>query len=360
MAIPLAGYFDKIRILFLQKTLKNDTLKKIFCNRSLRLLSSFMVVTIFNLFFSLFFPLWVLLIGPIIYGLPHIYSSIRYLHYSLADKNQKTVGVQAFNFLTSIFAGVSIIRLLSEVQIIDGDFLSSSSNTLELLSFIITFLGLAIIYRKSLTKVVFALIFIIPFLLLAWLSPIWIMGVLVLLHNIIAFLYWIVAAKNSSEKKVAYFATLIFIIISTLIFLGVFDSVYKLYTPASALAWADIDYSKLGKMIVPWSANYITWFHSVVAYAFGQSLHYFVWMKAIPDQHHSHQVPTSFRQCYQKLTLDFTKNQLMVIVLSLLVMILVWTFVKLPIARVIYFSLAAYHGYMEMAALALVTIKAEK
>ena len=74
-------------------------------------------------------------------------------------------------------------------------------------------------------------------------------------------------------------------------------------------------------------------------------------MKAIPDQRHSHEIPTSFRQSYRLLKNDFGKRYIAGMVAFLVGGILVWIFVNSVEARVIYFAIAAFHGYLEMAGL---------
>jgi hypothetical protein len=111
-------------------------------------------------------------------------------------------------------------------------------------------------------------------------------------------------------------------------------------------------------MIAPWSENYQIWFHCVVAYAFGQALHYFVWMKAIADEHGPTEISTSFRMSknlWQKDLGRFAFYVGCVIVISTFAM---WALTALPVARSLYFSIAAYHGYMEISALGLLKVRA--
>ncbi len=62
-------------------------------------------------------------------------------------------------------------------------------------------------------------------------------------------------------------------------------------------------------------------------------------------------MPTSFRQSYRKLVGDFGSAQVMFMFLAVGGMALVWAFLSFPQARTIYFALASYHGYMEIAGL---------
>jgi hypothetical protein len=195
---------------------------------------------------------------------------------------------------------------------------------------------------------------------LAWFVPLWTTGALLLIHNAVAFVYWVLSAKDLRERKVALFSMGIFLFITCAIFFGCFDFIYKFFSPTAQIDWAGLGYVELGQFIAPWSDNYVVWFHGMVAYAFGQSLHSFVWLKAIPDQHHSTEVPASFRKSYRLLIRDFGKPALGFIVLLVLAMWAIVLFVDHPEARAIYFAIAAYHGYLEIAALGLAPLGSQR
>ena len=125
--------------------------------------------------------------------------------------------------------------------------------------------------------------------------------------------------------------------------------------------WAELDYLDLGAWIAPWAQDWVgsEWilYHCVVAYAFGQSMHYFVWLKAIPDQHHTSEAPTSFRQSLRLLQVDFGRKSVLVGAGLILLSLAAWAFVLFPQARALYFALAAYHGYLELAGLGVARLK---
>lgn len=349
----LMGNLDKLRSQILRVTLSNSTLKNMFCVRSNRLAALFVLSVALSLCTSLLAPLWVLVLGPLIYGTPHLFSSLRYVHSTAAGEAnirlpQFKKALYAFSF---IFSAVSILRILSDFGFVNTQHLSSSSNLLELGSFVLSLLCCAVIYKHSYARMFVAFALCIPFVWAAWTLPLWTSGVLILLHNFIAFIYWIGATQTRRERAIAVLAAGVFLLVNAAIFSGVFDGVYKLMTPTAELPWAALEYSELGKMIAPWSSDYVTWFHAVVAYAFGQSLHYFVWLKAIPDQHHTQEVPTTFRQSYKLLVDDFGKKHYIFMLAVILISVGAWAFLKMPEARIVYFSFAAYHGYLEIAGL---------
>lgn len=72
-------FLDLIRIKILQISMKYSIFKKIFEYRPYRLFAFFMFSFSFNIILAFNAPLWALLFGPLILGVPHLISSVRYL-----------------------------------------------------------------------------------------------------------------------------------------------------------------------------------------------------------------------------------------------------------------------------------------
>jgi hypothetical protein len=358
-----AEVLDFFRSRTLRFTLQIEAVRPFFYNRSLRLLLLFSIATFSLLTLSIAFPLWMLLIGPLLYGVPHIFSSIRYFHYALS--NGQTPGANevsrrrffAFGFIFLILLAVFSYRLF-----ITADYFGVStpqlsewkgSNFVELIATGVTFLLGAFIYRKSPSRVFAGLSLLIPFAAVFLRFPIQTIGAMVLIHNFVAFAYWIIAARTRSERKVAWFALASTSILTALIFMGVFDGVYRFIEPQKILNFANLSISDTGRLITPWSQQEKLWLHACVAFAFGQGLHYFVWLKAIPDQYHYHEAPTSFRQSWGLLHSDFGKSVASILIFLTVGSVIFWSFLQFQQARLIYFCLASYHGYLEIAGLGL-------
>jgi hypothetical protein len=146
--------------------------------------------------------------------------------------------------------------------------------------------------------------------------------------------------------------------------MGLFDGVRALWTPQINLPWAGLNALELGQSIVPWSNHEALLFHGAVLYAFGQAMHYFVWLKAIPEQHLALQTPASFARSWQLLQQDFGKTFAGFVVGGCVVTVVgfaivgfaivgLWSLANFNIARDLYFAFAAGHGYFELAALPL-------
>lgn len=346
-------------------TLSNLWRRSIFMNRAYRTFFLFLLAVLVYLPLSLFAPLWVLAIGPVLWGVPHIFSSMRFLHGFIANSGDSSVltspsapnlKFKSFHFFGFTWIGVTALRWLTDHNYIGSQL---PFNWPEVFAVVVTFFGLAVLYRTDAKRLLRGLFLLIPIVTCAWYSPFWTSGVLILLHNWIAFFYWVLATKSKSEKRSAIFAFTLFALIHVLVFAGSFDFLFHWLAPDSFLQWAQMDYATLGQSIAPWSSDYHVWYHCVVLYAFGQSLHYFVWLKAIPDQNHKNQIPASFRISSRILLDDIGKKSAYAMIIIFMASIGVWVITSFPQARSLYFLIAAYHGYMEISALALVGVKSQ-
>ena len=359
----IAESLDSVRSKALRITLSSQALRNIFISKSKRLFLFYCITAILALGTSLFFPLWSLLLGPFLYGVPHLYSSLRYIHHALHSKvptDQRTspgrAPSQAFIFFTLIFTLITSLRLWMYTHSITTEHLPLGELLPEWISYVVTFIGCVFLYRRSFQEVIQGLFLSTFILILTWHFPLELAGLIMLAHHFVGFFFWINFSKEKrSERRVAITCTFLFCILHLLIFLGVFDPLYTLFSPSGEIAWAELEYSQIGSLILPRATHYTTWFHATTAYAFGQTLHYFIWLKAIPDQHHYHSTPTTFRQSLKLLREDFPTSTLIIGALASCALFLIWMIWNYPLARTLYFILASYHGFMELAALSLLS-----
>ncbi len=88
--------------------------------------------------------------------------------------------------------------------------------------------------------------------------------------------------------------------------------------------------------------------HLVLVFAFLQSLHYAVWLRLIPDDARRRPAPRPFAESWRALVSDFGVAPL-VIIGALALGIAAWGAVDLHGARWGYLRLAAFHGWLELA-----------
>ncbi len=365
MLMSIAHSFDYARGGLLRRALGVPLFHRVFFDRSSRLAVLFSLAASLALVTSLLFPLWVLVIGPMVYGFPHLLATFRYFSVVVSDSspdlaNSSKLKISRQRLLLGVVTlGYLVLATLRVFEDLNGNqdvYLPQSFLVVEIaIALTLVVLGLTLT-RASTRRWFRCLVVMTPFLLVAWYQPLRFAGAMVLIHNAIAFVYWVVVAKTRREKQVALIAGATFGLITVAIFGGFFDPVHKYFVPTFELPWADLRYWEIGKQIAPGEETYSLWFHCVVAYAFGQSLHYFVWLKAIPDQCHQRNVPTTFQASLTLLKRDYGSLFFLVAVFAV-GGLGVWLLNAQPLARLIYFAFAAYHGYVEVAGLALASNK---
>ena len=364
MEQALLGLIDKVemaRIGLLRRTLATELARKVFRDRALRLLFLFSLAVIFYLPLSLYFPLWILAVGPLIWGLPHILSSFRFQHYTFAKFKKSRGNAQTTLFFMSlVWGGLSLFRIYTDVfqQLSDWEVLHPGIVETAVSGFILV--GLCYLYQNNFLKTVLAALLLVPFTLLLWRLPLMVSGVLILAHNFIAFVYWIAATRSRRDRFIAILATCIFALIHFLMFAKFFDPLINLFPGANFLNWSSFSIDDLGHSIFPWSQDPSLWYRSVCLYAFGQSLHYFVWLKAIPDVHAPSEVPTNFKTAWNFLKRDSSVSFAMIAGVLSLAPVFIWVFVNYDWAHRFYFALASSHGFIEIAGLGLLLVSSKK
>ncbi len=353
---------DYLRSRVLRYTLAWKPLRHIFCNRAHRLFALYVVFIALALVVSCLVPLWQLLLGPMIYGYMHLFSSVRYFHYGVSkdaqvnDQNLKKLAIGTLLSLATLYClyrAALASGVFPGVQARLSEWQGSAINEAVFVGMVF-FVG-ALVYRKRISRVLFGALLLGPLAYALIMHSAATVGFLVLGHNAVGFIYWLLACRTKQDRGYALAAFGLFILVNVAIFSGFFDPVYALFAHSESLGFAGLTNQSMGALIVPWSGDANLRFHAVAALAFGQSTHYYVWLKAIPDQHHYHRIPTSFRQSYRLLGSDFGKPVAAIMIYAIVAVTLVWIFVSMRDARAIYFMVAGFHGYLEIAGLGLIS-----
>lgn len=94
----------------------------------------------------------------------------------------------------------------------------------------------------------------------------------------------------------------------------------------------------------------------VLLFAFAQAVHYGIWLRLIPEDDRPQPSPRTFAASFRALEKDFGPRLLW---FSLLLMtgLAIWAMVDLLEARVSYLRMALFHGYLELAAVALLVVE---
>jgi hypothetical protein len=338
------AWLDIQRAKILRETLRVPGLRRIFFNRSQRLLVLFLASLVFNLLVAEKWPLWSLLLGPLILGVPHLGSTIRYVPRLIAEGG-KQIPKKFHLLIALLLASVGAIRVAGGVE----------SNHLELALGLacVGILGWGLDVGGAKIAAAFGTFGLLAGACVAW--PIQSVGALILGHNFVAFGYWIIRAKKTGDRKTAVFSFLVFSVFSAAILLGAFDLVSA--HRSHDILNSTFDELSLGGGIFP-EASALMWRRIVSAYAFGQGIHYFVWLKAIPEIELKHEHPVSFAQTFRLLRRELGSALPVLLGFSAIALAFVSGVLTLPQARDFYLAGAAFHGYLEIAGLTLVSTSA--
>jgi hypothetical protein len=352
-----AQQLDRLRRVVLRRLLEIDPLRVVYFDPARRGLLLFCISCALALAFALVAPLWQLLLGPMLFGLAHLLSTVRFVPRALEGRrallgdDRRERAIQVILCCAAFYA---LCRWAANTEAIGPRF--SEWQGLALLDggyVLLLFSFLAILFQRSKGRSLGGALLLTGAVSCFWFAPAVSAGALVLLHHLIAFVYWIALAKDERGRSYGHLALALFLGVNALLFLGLFDPLLAFFVEESSIGFAGMTAESLGKMILPWTDDPRLWLRATVAFAFGQSLHYFIWLKAIPDECCGRRVPSTFRASVRSLEGDFGLRGAGLLLGSVLGLSLLWVLVELPAARAGYFLLAGFHGLGELAALPL-------
>jgi hypothetical protein len=97
----------------------------------------------------------------------------------------------------------------------------------------------------------------------------------------------------------------------------------------------------------------------LLLFAFAQAVHYTIWLRLIPEEARLRAAPRTFRHSLQSLHSDMG-GTLLGLALLVGVALALWATMDLAAARTGYFRLALFHGYLELCVLALWWVEGQR
>ncbi|MBY0470836.1 hypothetical protein K2X30_06660 [bacterium] len=335
MTLVLAR-LDTVRASLLRFTLSFDFAREVFVSRANRLLVSFLFSCALSFALAVVAPVWMIALAPLLLGIPHLFAGFRYIP-KLSGLN----GRQWVWFFTAASFGVSILRLTGVSTPIP------LSNEWEVLALVLVLGAFSFALPRR--------VFLSAALLLgvfagSWFYPLWTLSILAFAHHFVAFMFWLRSAKSLQERRTVWVSLGIFTAATTYILAGGVDSI----APWMALpsGWGfDPDFLIRGIFPAASQADFVWGGRLISAYAFGQSLHYFVWLKAIPEQDALQSVPLSFVQSGREIQKDLGPGVARAAVAMSVGLVGMMAWWNLEYLRDLYISLSTAHGYLELASL---------
>jgi hypothetical protein len=267
-------------------------------------------------------PLWLLALGPVLLGVPHLVADARYL--------VVRPGVHR--------AGA--LPWLGVVPLVAAGFGAPPAVCL------LVMLPLALSARGPAwrTTVVLGAWALLTALAWAWELPF--LYAFLHLHNLVALAWWWAFRPRDAR---AWWVVVVVAMGTALLLGGAAEPVLALVggwnAPASGTSFTEFVTTTAPFLEGRWALRL------VLAFAFLQSVHYALWLRLIPDDARERPAPRPFRHTWQALEVDFGRP-LLVACCGLALLIAGWGLIDLAAARHGYLRLAAFHGYLELGAAA--------
>lgn len=270
-------------------------------------------------------PLWMIALGPLVWGVPHILSDIRYLiaRHGLHRRPVMWLAIVGGALGAALGYGIRAGLLGAALAL----FCSKSPIKKRLLG------GLLLAGLFSLSQ---------------WAGPVsdvWFAH----LHNGVAVaLWWAWRPRNAQYH---WMVLSVFVLYSIVLFLGGCEPILASMDGFRA-DWTGLTIGYLANILSPFSQVKLA-ARMVLFYAFAQSVHYIVWVRLIPEDDRKSHTPRSYHQSLRVLKKDVGPLMIWAAVLGILVFA-VWAVVKnAAVARNEYLNVAFFHGYLELAAAAV-------
>jgi len=274
-------------------------------------------------------PLWTLALGPVLLGVPHLVSDMRYLvvRPGLLQRGGFALlcGVPV---LATCFGAGPEVGLLAMVPAILG------AN------------GPA--WRKGLLLTVWAAL-----TAFAVGSPLGIRLALLHGHNVMAVALWWWAWRRTHAR--AWGVPLLATVGTVALLLGVAEPVLTALGTWTAPA-TGTTFEAFVWTLSPLEGQPVLSARLVLVFAFLQSVHYSVWLRLIPEDDRPRAAPRSWRATWRALVEDFGAPPL-ALMLLLALSVAVHGAWDLTEARLSYLQLAMFHGFLELAVAALWLVK---
>lgn len=288
--------------------------------RELRVLVAGCGVVGFSLAATLISPFWLLALGPVVLGVPHLVADLRYLVMRPGLHRRRVfwmpVGLPLLLAATSHFAMTGGMTACAAMALLARGTLARKGIALAVIGACMA----AAFYTGEVSALIFAH-----------------------LHNFIAVLLWWCWRPRGSLRLQAM-VPLLFVAVSVLIAGGWTEPWTRGLSWQPADLGPDYHLAFLAPGVAaPWAMRL------VLLFAFAQSVHYGVWLRLIPEDDRPQQTPRTFRASARALQADLG-TPLLVGAVIIALGISLWSVFDLAAARDSYLRMALFHGYLELIA----------
>lgn len=314
---------DSYRVSVLRLSLRLKFLRALYSQAHTRLGFGFLVTSLFYFPLAVLRPEILLSFGPMIFGYPHLVASYRF---------------------TPAFKRYGLILVMTAVAMALHVFKVGAPLPFGVWQMVVATATMLIVRSPKFMDACIAMAVCGGFMKLAWMEPLIFVGGMLILHNWVAFFYWIKVSKNAARRRVAVASTFLFLVVHVLVLGGVVDSMIP--TVNGNIVFAG-NSQNTAWMLASWSADQFVWYRLMILYAFGLSVHYFVWLRAIPESQKMSEHPSSFRMIAENLKMGMGMRALILTLCVSVGGVILWMFSR-PLGAQVYFEIAILHGAIEM------------
>ena len=272
-------------------------------------------------------PLWLLALGPLLLGVPHLLADFRYLVVRPGlHRRTALCALAALPLLACGFGAPAWVGLLAMAVAVLG----------ARCGWALRLAGLAAWAAMTWAAIADESAFVLAF---------------VHLHNAMALALW--WALRPRDRRALVVVALVLAGVALLL-VGALDPVVAAaggWQVPLAIPGLDSNAQAYAPGAeVPWAMRV------VLSFAFLQAVHYAVWLRLVPEDARPRPAPRPFRASWRALRDDLGRP-LLGLALLLALGIAIWGAVDLIAARAGYLRLATFHGYLELAVAALLVLE---
>ena len=332
---------DQLRFKAIRPLLKYKIFQGLYTNSAFRLFIGFIIIGAVNLVVAFKRPDLLLVFGPIIYGFFHLIASY---HFVQPRENLNTYHEFKKDF-TFLFYGTFVFVLLNSIFDETSLLKALPNGFLEIVFISLSYLYLSIRKKTFFSWVLLGVLLINCLILYyAWFNPLVFIGATLFLHNWVAFFYWLLRVKNRANLLTAITATFAFGFVHYMVAYGYWDQFIN-FNKDNMLLTANIH--AVSWILAPLSDDAMVSNRALVLYTFGLAVHYFVWLKAIPENLQTKETPNSFKVTLSKLKKDIGERLILIIFVVMSFGYVLWA-VYPQQGSYFYFLIASLHGWIEI------------
>lgn len=336
---------DAARIVLLRqlsRLLGPSLMRPLVANRELRVALSGSLGMATALGLTLVCPMLLLIISPLLLGVPHLLADVRYLVAQPGHHRRLRLAIPVGAALLLAGTGfgmqAGLTAVLLTLLLADG---GDASRRVT-----VTKRGLGLVLLGGLFYVGFSV---------GWY---WLELGLAHLHNFLAVLLFYLWQPSGQRRqgRLYLLPVALFVICSCALMFGVVAAGPRALGAFAGYDGLDVDGQR--DLLAPLlSLDLAT--RLLLLFAFAQAVHYTIWLRLIPEEARLRPAPRTFRHSLRALHKDLGST-LLVLALLVGVALALWATVDLAAARTGYFRLALFHGYLEICVLALWWIEGQR